>query len=101
MAKKSQVLRDQRRGRLIKKFAARRAELREKLKDADLPMEEKLAAQNKFAKLPRNSCPTRKTTRCVLTGRSRSVYRKFGVSRIVLRELALKGQVPGMRKSSW
>jgi small subunit ribosomal protein S14 len=101
MAKKSQVLRDQRRIRLIQKYAVRRAELRKKLQDPELPMEEKLAAQSQFAKLPRNSCLTRKTIRCALTGRARAVYRKFGISRIAFRELALRGQLPGMRKSSW
>jgi small subunit ribosomal protein S14 len=54
-----------------------------------------------FAKLPRNSCPTRLNRRCRISGRARSYYRKFGISRIALRELALKGQLPGMRKSSW
>jgi small subunit ribosomal protein S14 len=101
MAKKSQVLRDQSRARLIAKHAEKRAELRKRLKDQDLSMEEKLEVQEAFAKLPRNSCPTRVTRRCRLTGRSHAVYRKFGVSRIMLRELTLKGELPGMRKSSW
>jgi small subunit ribosomal protein S14 len=101
MAKKSQVLRDQSRAKLAAKHAARRAELRKRLKDQSLSMEEKLAVQEAFAKLPRNSCPTRITRRCRLTGRSHAVYRKFGVSRIMLRELTLKGELPGMRKSSW
>ncbi len=64
-------------------------------------MEEKFEVQEAFAKLPRNSCPTRVTRRCRITGRSHAVYRKFGVSRIMLRELTLKGELPGMRKSSW
>lgn len=101
MAKTSQVHRDLKRKKLIAKFATKRLELRTKLKDQDLPIEEKIAAQTAFAKLPRNSCPTRKNNRCVLTGRSRGFYKKFGVSRIMLRELALAGQLPGMRKSSW
>jgi small subunit ribosomal protein S14 len=101
MAKLSQVLRDQRRAKLIKKNAARRAELRRKLKDQSLSVEDKLAVQEAFSKLPRNSCPTRLNRRCALSGRSRSYYRKFGISRIALRDLALKGQLPGMRKSSW
>jgi small subunit ribosomal protein S14 len=101
MAKKSQVNRDNRRKALIKKYAARRAELRKRLNDAEVPFEEKLAIQEAFAKLPRNSCPTRLNRRCILTGRSRSYYRKFGVSRIALRELSLRGQLPGVRKSSW
>jgi small subunit ribosomal protein S14 len=101
MAKKSQVLRDQGRFALVKKHAAKRAELRKRLKDQNLSMEEKLEVQEAFAKLPRNSCPTRITRRCRITGRSHAVYRKFGVSRIMLREMTLKGELPGMRKSSW
>ncbi len=101
MAKKSQVLRDQRRRQLIAKHAEKRAELRGRLKDPELSVDEKFAVQEQFAKLPRNSCPTRKNTRCNVSGRSRSFYRKFGISRIALRDLALRGQLPGMRKSSW
>ena len=69
--------------------------------DPNLSMEEKFEVQEAFAKLPRNSCSTRVTRRCRITGRSHAVYRKFGVSRIMLRELTLKGELPGMRKSSW
>ncbi len=101
MAKTSQVHRDQRRTRLIEKYAERRKELRERLKDPAVSMEEKFEIQVMFSKLPRNSCPTRLTRRCRLSGRSKAVYRKFGLSRIALRDLALRGQVPGMRKSSW
>ena len=101
MAKKSQINRDNRRKELIEKFAARRAELRATLHNQKATIEEKLEAQQGFAKLPRNSCPTRKNNRCVLTGRSKAYYNKFGISRIALRELALRGQLPGVRKSSW
>ena len=101
MAKKSQVLRDQRRAKLVAKHAAKRAELRKRLADQNVSMEEKLEVQEAFARLPRNSCPTRITRRCRITGRSHAVYRKFGVSRIMLRELTLRGELPGMRKSSW
>jgi small subunit ribosomal protein S14 len=101
MAKKSQVLRDEGRAKLIAKHKEKRAALRRRLQDPNLSMEEKLEVQEAFAKLPRNSCPTRITRRCRITGRSHSVYRKFGVSRIMLRELTLKGELPGMRKSSW
>jgi small subunit ribosomal protein S14 len=101
MAKTSQVNRDQRRKRLIRKYAERRAELRRRLKDASVSVEEKLEIQRQFARLPRNSCLTRLNRRCEISGRSRSYYRKFGISRIALRELALKGMLPGMRKSSW
>ena len=101
MAKLSQVLRDKRREKLIAKYAERRAELRQTLKDQNASMEDKLEAQNKFAKLPRNSCPTRLNRRCQISGRARGYYRKFRISRIALRELALRGQLPGVRKSSW
>lgn len=101
MPKLSQKLRDERRARLIDKYAARRGELRRKLKDPAIPAGEKLELQAEFAKLPRNSCPTRRTRRCRLTGRARAVYRKFGISRIAMRELGLRGELPGVRKSSW
>ncbi len=101
MAKKSQVLRDERRARLIARYKDKRDELRRRLKDPNVPMAEKFEIQKAFAKLPRNSCPTRLTRRCALTGRSRAVYRKFGISRIALRELSHRGQLPGVRKSSW
>ena len=101
MAKLSQVLRDERRKKLIAKHAEKRAELRKRLKDRNVGVEEKLEIQEAFAKLPRNSCPTRLNNRCELSGRSKGYYRKFGISRIALRELTLRGQLPGMRKSSW
>jgi small subunit ribosomal protein S14 len=101
MAKTSQVLRDQRRAKLIAKYAERRAELRKRLKDPNVTSEEKFEIQAEFARLPRNSCPTRLTRRCRLTGRARGVYQKFGLSRITLREMTLSGELPGMRKSSW
>ena len=101
MAKTSQVLRDKRRAKLIAKYAERRAELRARLKDPNVSTEEKFDIQAEFARLPRNSCPTRLTRRCRLTGRARGVYQKFGLSRIALREMTLSGELPGMRKSSW
>jgi small subunit ribosomal protein S14 len=101
MAKLSQVLRDQRRKKLIAKYAEKRAALRKRLNDANVSIEEKFQIQEQFAKLPRNSCPTRLNRRCEVSGRSRSYYRKFGISRIALRDLALSGQLPGVRKSSW
>jgi len=101
MAKKSQVNRDNRRLQLIAKYAERRAALRKILKDPNATIDEKLEAQAGFAKIPRNSCPTRKNNRCAISGRSKAYYNKFGISRIALRELALRGQLPGVRKSSW
>lgn len=101
MAKTSQINRDNRRKALIAKHAEKRAGLRKRLKDPNVSIEEKLEIQALFAKLPRNSCPTRLNRRCSVSGRSRSYYRKFDISRIALRDLALAGMLPGMRKSSW
>jgi small subunit ribosomal protein S14 len=101
MPKLSQVLRDERRKQLIQKHSEHRAELRRILKSQNASIDDKLAAQEAFAKLPRNSCPTRLKRRCRVTGRSRGYYRKFGLSRIALREMALRGELPGVRKSSW
>lgn len=101
MAKTSQVNRDLKRKKLIARYAHRRAELRTRLKDPTLDYDAKIAAQIALDKLPRNSCPTRLTRRCEITGRSKAVYRKFRLSRIMLRELALQGKIPGMTKSSW
>ena len=89
MAKKSWLARQAKRERLAEKFAEKRKELKE-AKDWE-----------SLQRLPRNSSRTRLTNRCSLTGRARSYYRRFGVSRIMLRELALKGQIPGVRKASW
>ena len=101
MAKTSQIYRDRMRKQLIQKHAAKRAELRAKLQDPEVSIAEKFEVQKQFAKLPRNSCLTRLNRRCEISGRSRSYYRKFGISRIALRDLALRGMLPGMRKSSW
>ena len=101
MAKTSAIEKNKRRERLIEKYAARRAELKALAKDNSLPAEERFAARLKLAKLPRNSSPVRLRLRCDLTGRPRGVYRKFRLSRIALRDLALSGKIPGMVKSSW
>ncbi|MCH9050173.1 MAG: 30S ribosomal protein S14 [Proteobacteria bacterium] len=101
MAKVSAIEKNNRRARMIKKYAARRAALKAIARDNLLPAEERFAARLKLAKLPRNSSPVRLRLRCELTGRPRSVYRKFRLSRIALRDLALSGKIPGMVKSSW
>ncbi len=101
MAKKSAIERNNRRRRLTKKYAARRAKLKAIAKDSSLPMEERFAAQLKLAELPRNSSPNRIRNRCELSGRPRGYYRKLKMSRIALRELSNRGLVPGMVKSSW
>ena len=101
MAKTSQILRDEKRIKLIDKYAEKRAALRKILNSPTASIEEKIEAQTQFAKLPRNSCSTRLNRRCKVSGRARSYYRKFGTSRIAFRDLALKGMLPGVRKSSW
>ena len=101
MAKKSTIEKNKRRQRMAKRDAAKRADLRAIVRDRELPPEERFAAQLKLAEMPRNGAPVRVRNRCRLTGRSRGNYRKFGLSRIALRELASAGQIPGMVKSSW
>ena len=101
MAKTSSVERNKKRERLAKKFAAKRARLKAVANNESLPMEERFAARMKLAELPRNSSKTRIKNRSELTGRSRSVYRKFRLSRIALRDLASSGQIPGLVKASW
>ena len=101
MAKKCQINRDNKRRKLIAKYAEKRAELRKRLNDPEVSIEEKLEIQEQFAKLPRNSCSTRLNRRCEVSGRSHGYYKKFAISRIALRDLALRGQLPGVRKSSW
>lgn len=101
MAKKSMVNRELKRQRMVRKYAAKRAALKAIIEDQSLPMEERFKASLQLAKLPRNSSPTRLHNRCELTGRPHAYYRKLKLSRIMLRELASFGQIPGMVKSSW
>ena len=101
MSKKSLVERNKKRIRLVKQFEKRRTRLKAMAADELLSQEERFAARLKLAEIPRNASTTRVRARCELTGRPRGVYRKFRISRIALRELALAGQVPGMVKSSW
>ncbi|MCE2510655.1 MAG: 30S ribosomal protein S14 [Alphaproteobacteria bacterium] len=101
MAKKSAIERNKNRKRLVKRYKAKRAELKALARNASTTPEDRFNAQLKLAALPRNSSKVRIRNRCQLSGRSRGVYRKFGLSRIALRDLASKGQIPGMLKSSW
>ena len=89
MARKSSIAREAKRRKLVEKYAKLRKELKEN------------GEYEELQKLPKNSSPVRLNNRCMMTGRVRSYYRKFGVSRLVLRELALKGEIPGLKKSSW
>lgn len=101
MAKTSMVERDKKRRRLSKKYASRRATLKQKAGDKSLPAEERFAARLKLAELPRNSSKVRIRNRCEVTGRPRGYYRKLKMSRIALREYSSMGLIPGMIKSSW
>ena len=94
------IERDKKRRRLVEKFAAQRDELKKQISDRETPMEDRVKASLKLAKLPRDSSPTRLHNRCQLTGRSHGYYRKIKVSRIALRELGSAGQIPGLVKSS-
>lgn len=101
MAKKSSIEKNTRRAKLAKAIAPRRTRLRALARDRDAAPEDRFEAQLKLARLPRNSSVTRVRHRCQLSGRPRGYYRKFGLSRIAVRELASSGQIPGMVKSSW
>ena len=101
MAKTSSIQRNLKRIRLAKKFLNKRENLKKIIKNRKLPLEERFAAQLKLAKIPRNSARTRIRNRCEITGRPHAVYRKLRISRIALRDLASKGKIPGMTKSSW
>ena len=101
MAKTSAVERNNKRKRMVAKFHTKRAALKEVVMSKEASLEERFEAQLKLAKLPRNSAKNRIRNRCELTGRPRSFYRKFKLSRIAVRQLASIGQIPGMIKSSW
>ena len=101
MAKLAVKLRDQKRRRTVAKFKARRAALLEVIYDSRATDEAREAARGKLQKLPRDASPVRLRNRCALTGRPRGVYRKFGLGRNKLRDLALRGEVPGVIKASW
>lgn len=101
MAKKSIVNRNIKRMKIVNKYATRRLELITILKDVKSDIEQKTVARNLLQELPRNASPVRLRQRCVLTGRPRGVYKKFGLGRIKLREIAMRGEVPGVIKASW
>ena len=101
MAKLALINREQKRRGTVKKFAAKRAELIATIDNAKLSDEERYEAREKLQKLPRDASPTRMRNRCALTGRPRGVYRKFGLARNKLREIAMRGEIPGVIKASW
>ena len=101
MAKVALIQREQKRAKLVAKFAKKHAELKAIANDVSKSDEERDAARLALQKLPRNANPTRQRNRCELTGRSRGVYSKFGLARHKLREATMRGDVPGLRKASW
>ena len=101
MAKTSAIERNLKRIRLVKKFEKKRQELKKIINNRKLPLDERFIAQQKLAKLPRNSAKVRVRNRCEITGRPHGVYRKLRISRIALRRMASSGKIPGMTKSSW
>ena len=101
MAKQSSIQKNLKRKQLVKKFRIKRATLKQMMMKKDISIEERIKFQNKMNELPRNASNIRIRNRCELTGRTRGVYRKFGLSRIKLRELSMLGSLPGVVKSSW
>jgi small subunit ribosomal protein S14 len=101
MAKLSMVNRELRRQRTVAKFASKRAELKEKLRDPNVAADEKETLRRQFQAMPRDASPCRGRNRCRLSGRPRGYYRKFGLARNKLREAAMRGDVPGLVKASW
>jgi len=101
MAKTNMVEREKRRAKIVKKYAAKRAQLKELIRSPKTSPEAREAAQVKLQKQPRDASPSRQRRRCAITGRSRGVYRKFGLSRVKIREVAMRGEIPGLSKASW
>ena len=101
MAKTSMVEREKRRAKTAQKYAAKRAQLKELIRDPKATPETRIEAQEKLQKLPRDASPTRGRMRCAITGRPRGNYRKFGLSRTKIREVASRGEIPGLVKASW
>ncbi len=101
MAKTSMIARENKRTRMVERFAAKRAAIKAVLKDDNASDDEKWEAQVKLQKMPRDASPSRQRRRCRITGRPHGVYRKFGLCRNKLREAAMRGDVPGLTKASW
>lgn len=101
MAKKSMIAREVKRQKTVRKYGTKRAQLKAQMNDANLTDSERDAALRKFHSLPRDSSPCRGRNRCQITGRPHGVYRKFGLARNKLREMAMRGDIPGLHKASW
>jgi small subunit ribosomal protein S14 len=101
MAKTNMVQREKHRAKIVKKYAVKRAHLKELIRSPKTAHEDRIAAQAQLQALPRDASPSRHRNRCAITGRSRGVYRKFGLARVKIRELAMRGEIPGLTKASW
>ncbi|MFZ9653916.1 MAG: 30S ribosomal protein S14 [Gammaproteobacteria bacterium] len=101
MAKTSMVEREKRRAQTVKKYAAKRAQLKETIRSPKSSPDERAAAVAALQKMPRDASPSRGRNRCAITGRSRGVYRKFGLARVKIRETVNRGELPGVSKASW
>ena len=101
MAKLALINREQKRAALVKKYSGKRAELKAIIEDQTKSEEERYEARLKLQALPRNANPTRQRNRCALTGRPRGTFRKFGLARTKIREIAMRGEIPGITKASW
>jgi small subunit ribosomal protein S14 len=101
MAKTSMVEREKRRAGIVKKYAVRRAKLKELIRSPKSSPEQRVAAQVQLQTQPRDASASRQRNRCAITGRSRGVYRKFGLARVKIREVASRGEIPGLAKASW
>ncbi|MDB6043018.1 MAG: ribosomal protein [Gammaproteobacteria bacterium] len=101
MAKTNMVMREKRRAKIVKQYAAKRAQLKELIRSPNTSPDDRAAAQVKLQQQPRDASASRQRSRCAITGRSRGVYRKFGLSRVKIREVAFRGEIPGLAKASW
>ena len=101
MAKKSCILKNEKRKEVVERYADQRANLKEVIRNPGSSLEDRMEAQRRLQELPRNASPSRVRNRCLISGRTRGFLRRFGMSRIDFRLLALRGDIPGVRKSSW
>jgi len=101
MAKTNMIQREKRRSQIVRKYAVKRAQLKEIIRSPKSSPEQRLAAQAQLQSQPRDASPSRHRNRCQITGRSRGVYRKFGLARSKIREVAMRGEIPGLGKASW
>ena len=101
MAKTSMIEREKRRAKAVKKYSAKRTKLKEQIRDPKASAEERAEAVSALQKMPRDASPSRLRERCAITGRPRGTYHKFGLARTKLREATMRGEIPGLRKSSW